>query len=177
MIGLSDEILQVASVFPVPSLGQFNFFYFRGVYGSIFLRKYVPMIFSNRVFVVVCLAIPVAFVVGCQGNSHGSVDGTVTVDGTPVNGLELKFTPIDPAIGGEALAQTQDGGKYTLIRGRGNTTVPVGEYKVTIRQIEADPSSDTPRVKLGKKYTSSTETELKANITPGANTIDFKLES
>ena len=135
------------------------------------------MIFANRVFVVVCLAIHLPFVVGCQRNTHGSVNGTVTVDGTPVNGLELRFTPIDPAIGGEALAQTQDGGKYTIIQGRGNTTIPVGEYKVTIRQIEADPSLDNPRVKLGKKYTSSTETELKAKVTTGQNTIDFSLES
>ncbi|MEX1042744.1 MAG: hypothetical protein WDZ51_19065 [Pirellulaceae bacterium] len=135
------------------------------------------MIIAKRVCVVFCLAIHLALFAGCQGGSEGSVSGTVTVDGTPVSGLEVLYTPIDPAIGGSALAYTQEGGKYTIIRGRGNTTIPTGEYKVAIKVYEEDLALETPRVKLPNNYTSPSETELRATVAGGQNTIDFDLES
>lgn len=135
------------------------------------------MLNAGRVFVPVCFALNLMLFAGCSGGGEGSVIGTVTVDGTPVNGLEVIYTPVDPALGGEAIAYTQEGGKYALIRGRGNTTIPAGEYKVSISVDEEDPTAEVPRVTLGKNYTSPTNTELKASVSGGANTIDFDLKS
>ncbi len=112
---------------------------------------------------------------GCGGPSTGQVTGTVTVDGTPVNGLEVTFIPVDAATGGEALAYTRDGGNYALVQGRGNKQIPTGDYKVTISVFSEDPNLETPRVNLGSNYTSSQETELKATVAGGENTIDFDL--
>lgn len=135
------------------------------------------MMISSRVCVFVCLGFSLAIFAGCQGGGEGSVSGTVTVDGTPVNGLEVTYIPTDPAMGGEALAYTRGGGKYTVIRGRGNTTIPVGEYRVTISVFEEDSTLEIPKVNLGNNYTSSTDTELRANVSSGENTIDFELKT
>ena len=135
------------------------------------------MMISCRVFLVVGLATQLSLFTGCFAGSEGSVNGTVTIDGTPVNGLEVIYTPVDPSLGGEALAYTQDGGKYSLTRGRGNTTLPKGAYKVTISVFELDPDLSIPRVKLGKNYTSIDETELKADVQAGKNTFDFDLKN
>lgn len=135
------------------------------------------MITVKRVFLVVGLAMQLAVLGGCFAGNEGSVSGNVTVDGVPVNGLEVIYTPIDPSLGGEALAYTQDGGKYSLIRGRGNTTIPKGAYKVTISVFEVDPDAKIGKVKLGKQYTSLNETELKADVQAGQNSIDFDLKN
>ncbi len=48
---------------------------------------------------------------GCGSGRLNEVTGTVTLDGRPVPGLEVRFEPNDPAIGTRAIGYTRaDGG-------------------------------------------------------------------
>lgn len=120
-------------------------------------------------------AVGLLMLTGCSGPATGSVTGTVTVNGAPVDGLELEFVPVEG--GGPAMAYTNNGGKYSLIAGRGNDQVPVGEYKVAIRVFTEDPDMEIPNFKLGTNYTKTEETELRGKVDGGENTINFDLDT
>lgn len=121
------------------------------------------------------LAVGLLVLTGCGSASTGSVSGTVNVNGAPVDGLELEFVPVEG--GGPAMAYTKNGGKYSVIVGRGNDQIPVGEYKVAIRVFTEDPNMEIPKFKLGNNYTSTEQTELRREVKGGENTIDFDLEA
>ncbi len=86
---------------------------------------------------------------GCGGGVAAvSVSGTVTVDGEPIEGATVVFTPLAVAKDGTAIAshgKTDSSGKYTLM-----TTVTeqsgavVGKHNVTISKFggEEDEESD-----------------------------------
>lgn len=129
-----------------------------------------------RTFSMFALILVASFFAGCSNASTGTVDGTVSVNGKPVNGLELEFTPIGHDTG-TAMAYTHDGGKYKLVIGRGEPGIPVGDYQVTIKVFSEDPDSGIPDLKLPATYTQLDQTTLKETVKPGANTIDFDLKS
>jgi len=111
---------------------------------------------------------------GCSGAATGTVTGEVTVDGQPVNGLELNFYPTDDPTQGSSNGYTRNGGIYRLVKGR-TTDIPVGKYKVTISVFELDDGMNSSEVRLPKKYTSKDETELVATVAGGVNEIGFEL--
>lgn len=134
-----------------------------------FSHKRLPLtIFS-------CLSFALLLATGCSGGSTGTVEGTVSVNGAPVNGLEVEFTRVEG--GGPAMAYTVNGGKYNLIVGRGNDQIPIGEYKVAIRVFSEDPTLEIPKFKLGPNYTKTEETELRGTVKSGTNTLDFDLNT
>jgi hypothetical protein len=118
---------------------------------------------------------------GCGGPPRAAVEGTVTLDGAPIDGGQIFFLGADAkSVGAEAEIQ---GGKYSLDArkgpGLGAQKVRILWLKKTGRQVVgSDPPNkvdETIQV-VPKKYNSPTM--LTADIKPGKNTgIDFKLES
>ncbi|MEW4453998.1 hypothetical protein AB1L30_15095 [Bremerella sp. JC817] len=117
----------------------------------------------------------VAFV-GCSAGQSGIVTGTITVDGKPVDGLQVEFVPKNDGTA-TAIGFTTNGGQYELMYGRGKKLIPAGEYLVTVGVFRESGSQVDRDLKLGKNYTSLEETELKATVTGGNNPIDFALKT
>jgi hypothetical protein len=88
---------------------------------------------------LVCLPL-LALVTGCGGDGLGTVPvtGTVTLDGQPVEGATVTFTPASETAGTDrsAVGLTDASGKYSLnATGGGEGAVP-GTYSVTITKVE-----------------------------------------
>lgn len=118
-------------------------------------------------------------IVGCGGPSDvGGVSGTVTLNGQPLPDANVTFSPTKEG-GSSSLSRTDSSGHYEMTYTGGYSGAQLGENKVTISTYdEGDPDSDPPRPavpeKVPAKYNS--KTELKADVKPGSNTIDWKLE-
>ncbi|GAA4423291.1 hypothetical protein [Bremerella cremea] len=121
------------------------------------------------------LLLAAAFV-GCSGGQSGIVTGTITVDGKPIDGLQVEFVPKKVGTA-TAIGFTSNGGQYELMYGRGKKMIPAGEYRVTVGVFRESGSEVDRGLKLGKNYTSLEETELKATVTGGTNPIDFALKT
>ena len=136
------------------------------------LRKQVTMI---------PLGLCLAAIVGCGRSDHrAAVDGTVTLDGQPIDGA-INFVPIDGAsvsgAGGEIKA-----GRYSLSAAQGPI---VGTHRVTIRSMRkaATMQHDPPGVMRPEKWEDvvparyNSQSELKAEIKSGKNDVHFTLKS
>jgi hypothetical protein len=112
--------------------------------------------------------------IGCEGEgAYGEVSGTITYEGRPVEGGQIKFVP---AAGPTAGAVVQ-GGKYSA-------KVPVGPVKVTISGLKAagkkklyatpdSPERDLYQELLPAKY--NEKSELTFEVAPGANEKNWEL--
>lgn len=112
-------------------------------------------------------------VTGCGGGLN-EVTGTVTLDGRPVAGLEVRFEPKDPSIGTTAIGYTQADGTYKLHYPGDKTGAPAGDYTVSITGGDEPPEGGKP-VRVARKYNS--DSELTATVKSGQNTIDFAVTS
>jgi len=124
-------------------------------------------------------------VVGCGGVRRIPVAGTVTLDGQPLNGGWLVFTP-DTAKGNTAriscTSRIQDG-HYDLetngvTRSESGSGVPLGWYKVSFRILEESTKKHPMApINVNEKFKDPDKTplsvEVKDNPAPGA--YDFKL--
>lgn len=147
------------------------------------------------------VVVGVLLTLGCQPPepTHPTtykVTGTVTLDGSPVEGATVSFVPGktgDPAVG-----KTDASGKYTLTSFGDVDGATPGEYKVTVakygfteasggtstgEEMPADyaaPSGDDEGGKntLPEKYQSVGNSGLSATVTqdPTQNVFDFALE-
>jgi hypothetical protein len=120
---------------------------------------------------------------GC-GSGLASVTGTVTLNGQPLAGgpdvhASICFTP--EGGGPPGISTLDSSGHYSLMTGSAAGIRP-GKYMVTISATKMLLSS-TPGVPAGgrpmtpSKYASPKESGLEADIQPGSNSFDFKLES
>lgn len=98
------------------------------------------------------------------------VKGKVTLDGKPLAGASLVFEPIDP--GRASTATTDDNGEYELIYIRKDKGAKVGAH--TVRITASGQDSDRSEL-LPARY--NIESNLKADVQRGENTIDFPLTS
>jgi len=111
----------------------------------------------------------------CGCGSGGTVSGTVTLDGNPLPGAKVEFTP--KTGGRPGSGETDDQGKYQLKYLVDDPALPPGEYSVTIRtatskEDESGKTIDIPE-KLPPKY--HAESELVREVIDGENSIDFEL--
>jgi hypothetical protein len=130
------------------------------------------------------LVFPLVVLAGCGYGSHAPVRGSVTLDGTPVDGGAIVFIPQgDSGQSGQGNAGGEIvGGKYAL---EGAKAPPPGKYLVQIiwnkktgRQV---PSNDPPNtidetvqvIPAAYNANSTLTREIKA----GQNTYDFELKS
>ncbi|PHR95842.1 MAG: hypothetical protein COA78_29525 [Blastopirellula sp.] len=113
--------------------------------------------------------------VGCGGDSMSTVTGVVTLDGKPVQGLEVNFEPTGSAPDRTtATGYTLEGGKYSLFYPGFKEGAPAGEYIVRITGGESL-DEEGPKIRVPAKY--NTESELKETIASGENTLNFDLTS
>ncbi|MFM7289887.1 MAG: carboxypeptidase-like regulatory domain-containing protein [Planctomycetia bacterium] len=145
--------------------------------------------------VAVCL-LTVALGCGRAGPKVEFVEGTVNLDGEPVAGADVGFSPV--AGGLAAYGRTDSAGKFRLTTTRGGSRLggaPVGEYVVTVVkwrnrleelgpqpgpsdasaagkwQAEADRlNSLPPDYIVPKAYCEKAASPLRATVKPGRNT-------
>ncbi|MDR2755619.1 MAG: carboxypeptidase-like regulatory domain-containing protein [Planctomycetaceae bacterium] len=137
------------------------------------------------------------FVVGCSGGSFRVevVEGTVTLDGIPLEGATLTFIPSDSNIGKSAYARTDMQGTFKLTAVQGGTSgagTMVGHYRVAIskdvpsreptaKEItdqERGISPDIPILHIiPEKYNDAQTSGLTAEVVKGKNIFNFDLKS
>jgi len=107
----------------------------------------MTVIYHCRLSAIVLIVFAV-FAAGCNDGKPKSyrVEGTVTLNGTPVEGAAVAFVP-DDSTGSSAGGKTDASGKYTLMTSFGTEGAAAGTYSVVISKREA--------VRTGNKTTST----------------------
>lgn len=104
----------------------------------------------NQGFAVSLSTIVFLGLLGCGGDGLDRVPlmGTVTMDGAPLTGAVLSFTPAAGTPGEGALGVSDEAGKFEVISSReGDTGIPAGEYTVRVsRRVLPDGSPLPPDV-------------------------------
>jgi hypothetical protein len=107
------------------------------------------------------------------------VTGTVNVDGTGAEGLEIEFLP--QTTGGVSTAKTGPGGKYELIYKDGSKGAVIGTH--TVKIVRPNPGGGPAGGETGAvvenplpaKY--NDQTTLTADVKEGNNDIPFELST
>ena len=146
--------------------------------------------------VTVCLFATAVCGCGRRGPAVEMVEGVVLLDGDPVEGATICFSPAESGGKGEAglpaAGRTGAGGTFRLnaIGGaRSGAGTKVGEYVVTVMKQESDPLPEPDpnapptiveirvRELLPKAYRLPATSPLKATVKKGMNTYRFELSS
>lgn len=122
---------------------------------------------------------------GCGGGASdvtlGSVGGTITLDGGPVEGAVIEFTPVGE--GRPSAGESDASGKYTLYFKGSTAGALVGEHDVSMSTFQeamdyggAEGFTDIPgrAEKIPKKYV---QEKIRVTVEPGSNTINLELNS
>lgn len=112
---------------------------------------------------------------GCGGNDLATVRGQVTLDGKPIESGLITFLPVDGkgASGGAKIVN----GQYETQLDPGEKTVSILAERVT-ETHQSKPGDPAGTIEIKQQYLPAkynTATTLKATITPGKATVDFKL--
>ena len=129
-------------------------------------------------------AILLAFLTtGCTGGPGdqpdlGKVTGTVRLDGSPLADAYLRF---QPESGRPSTAKTDDSGVYELNYTYKVKGAKVGPHTVRIWTFETGSDPDTGKLTILAKervpVSYNAETTLRKDVAPGAQVIDFNLDS
>jgi hypothetical protein len=116
---------------------------------------------------------------GCGGPKWHPVSGRVTLNGEALPDAIVSFTP-EGEEGSPGLGRTDQEGKYVLRQTAKVEGLEVGRYRVHITTYqEGEPDADPPvppvPERVPPKY--NAKTELTADVEPGENVCDFRLES
>lgn len=131
-----------------------------------------------RITTALAAAVLALGAVGCgsDGPELASVQGTVRLDGEPLEGAKLLFIP---ATGGRPSgARTDASGSYELTYSRQAEGALLGDHVVTISTYQAgDPDAGVVKIaeRVPAKY--NVQTELKRPVGEDDNVIDFELDS
>jgi len=98
----------------------------------------------------------------------GEVQGTVTLDGKPLAGVNVQFFPSE---GRPAAGTTGSDGRYELMYTHGVSGTKVGPATVIIAWPDGEPGPVPVPAKWGA------EGNLQVEVKPGSNTFDFAMES
>ena len=123
------------------------------------------------------VALIAGFSLGCGDSNLGEVNGTVTLDGTPLPDATLVFTPL--AGGRPAAGKTDSEGKYQLIYSRDEEGAMLGEHVVEITTGDEIANEDDTVTKVPEKVPAkyNANSELRAVIEDGENECNFDLET
>lgn len=132
---------------------------------------------SNRIWILLSLAIA-AFLHGCDnGPLVSSVKGTVKLDGNPLPNATVVFTP--EKAGRSSLGRTNEAGEYKMLFSPEKDGAIVGPMRVRITVAEEfTDSKDRSRMRpevVPAKY--NEKSELVVEVEPKDNVIDFDLQS
>jgi len=155
------------------------------------LSKYTALVGS---------AFGLLIVLGC-GDDTGlekryPVYGTVTYQGKPIEHGTINFTPAKPDVGRAAGAPIEQGAYKLTTATEGDGALP-GAYNVTVTAFEISDNAELKAIAKGgqfhhdktfakatasaknlipQKYASLTTSDLKADIKPQSNKLDFDLK-
>ena len=130
---------------------------------------------------IIALGFCLAAIVGCgRSDNRAAVEGTVTLDGRPIDGT-ISFVPTDGASVSGAWGQIK-AGCYSLSAAQGPI---VGTYRVELRSMHkaATTPDNPPDAMRPEKWEDAiparynSQSGLKADIHLGENQLDFNLES
>lgn len=121
---------------------------------------------SRWITLTACIAL--LAIMGCVGSdpNFATVEGNVTVDNQPAEGLEVTF---EPESGRPAIGYTDAQGHYQLQYTADQKGASLGKYRVRIDV----PSGSETKVRIPTRY--NAKTELTAEVTPGKNELNFDL--
>lgn len=142
------------------------------------------------------LLILVMMSVGCGSSSERPlklihVEGTVQLDGKPVDGVSIFFNPLRDTAGVGAYAITDQNGHFKLMHysKRGKEGCEEGQYAVTFSKVTQPDGTPIPAgktragvatveqmPKIYTKYDPANATEI-AIVKPDSPTLDFNLKS
>lgn len=130
------------------------------------------MMTFRRLALVFCLAAMALATVGC-GRSDlpelGRVQGTVTLDGKPLPGVIVQFSP--KSGGRMAVANVDKDGKYDVM-----FTADAKGTKTGINLVSVVwPDGAEAAAKIPAKY--GAKSELSTDVKPGKNTFDITMQS
>lgn len=127
---------------------------------------------SKRAFVLLFSWAAFCGLLGCNAGGDqpelGTVTGTVTLDGKPLSGVIITFSP---EVGRPGSATTDSEGKYDLIYRYGVAGTKIGKNTVSF----AWPTGAEATASIPEKY--GAKSDLTADVKAGKNTFDFALES
>jgi hypothetical protein len=146
-----------------------------------------------RVLLLGLLSCGLLMVAGCPGTGGDlpdvvPVSGTVTLDGEPVSGVMVTFSPGDTTRGGICTGITDESGRYELKDGQQHVGAPPGQYAVTCSKFVMPDGSlftsdgsispmEAGAKELFPQYSQEGGSELTATVPAGGGTIDFDLKS
>lgn len=130
-----------------------------------------------RWFLVLCL-LPWSCSNHGDGPEFHRVDGRVTLDGEPLAGARILFTPVTG--GRPSFGMTDDAGRYKLAYSSAGVGTPAGEYSVFIstyraEEEDADTGGTIPSSPETVPVNYNRDTTLRVSV-PGGE-YDFELKS
>ncbi|PHS05447.1 MAG: hypothetical protein COA78_15280 [Blastopirellula sp.] len=117
---------------------------------------------------------------GCGGAptyDTGLVTGTITLDGSPLEGARVEFYPEG---GSSSNGMTDASGKYELKYTKSTMGAVPGSHSVSITTYDSgDPDSEPPIAAVPEKVPTkyNTESKLNADVVLGPNEHNFDLET
>jgi hypothetical protein len=123
-------------------------------------------------FQKILLALLLCLVFGCGpgGPEVAPVKGRVTLDGRPLNTVDIVFQPTNGD--SPSTSRTDADGNYEMLYKRGVMGARTGEHTVRI-DFTSNIISNPP--KIPPRY--NTQSELKEEVKRGENTFNFELKS
>ncbi|MGQ0633683.1 MAG: carboxypeptidase regulatory-like domain-containing protein [Planctomycetaceae bacterium] len=139
-------------------------------------RTFMRVTWHARAFPL--LALSFLAVAGCGRGDLGYVTGKVTLDGEPVEGAFVTYSP--KAAGSPAYGRTDDDGEFYLMFSRTVKGASLGENNVTIKTGDLAPEPKTGKVinlpeKIPLAYNAASK--LVRTVEVGSNRHDFDLKS
>lgn len=146
-------------------------------------------------FIMAGLSFVVLLCSGCGGGSDNEVpslvevSGTVTLDGAPLNGATVIFSPQPGTSGTGAMGVTDGSGTYSLKHKSSNPGIEPGKYYVTFSKWAMPDGSPIPEGKtaadveakevIPEKFRTVTELGPKniAEVKANGDTFNFDLKS
>lgn len=116
-------------------------------------------------------------VTGCGRPSFGEVEGTVTLDGKPLEGVMVHFVPdfVDGSAGPTSWGGTDAAGHYTLAcMNQNQKGAFVGKHRVVCNEPERL-SGEAKGSRIPERFRSPATTPLRFEVREGKQTIDLHL--
>jgi hypothetical protein len=116
-----------------------------------------------------CGLVLLALIVGCgkSGPEIAPVTGIVTVDGQPMENVDIVFQPEDSGVGSPSYARTGKDGRFTLGYKRGVEGALVGWHRVGI-SVSREVVRNAPQIK---------NEQLRREVSRGKNELNFDAKS